>query len=182
MQAILSADQNWGIGKDGGLLVRVSEDMKFFRETTRGHAVVMGRKTFESLPGALPGRRNIVLSRGGFCAPGAEVAADLPELFALLGEQKEEAFVIGGGEIYRLLLPYTDRIFVTRWDKIFDADTFSRIWMRLRSFSWQSKARGSKAMDWASLSVSIREKDNRKKCKENKKERIALLFILPCQP
>lgn len=53
MQAILSADQNWGIGKDGGLLVRVSEDMKFFRETTRGHAVVMGRKTFESLPGAL---------------------------------------------------------------------------------------------------------------------------------
>ena len=84
----------------------------------------MGRKTFESLPGALPGRRNIVLSRGGFCAPGAEVAADLPELFALLGEQKEEAFVIGGGEIYRLLLPYTDRIFVTRWDKIFDADTF----------------------------------------------------------
>ena len=124
MQAILSADQNWGIGNDGGLLVRVSEDMKFFRETTRGHAVVMGRKTFESLPGALPGRRNIVLSRGGFCAPGAEVAADLPELFALLGEQKEEAFVIGGGEIYRLLLPYTDRIFVTRWDKIFDADTF----------------------------------------------------------
>ena len=124
MQAILSADQNWGIGKDGGLLVRVSEDMKFFRETTRGHAVVMGRKTFESLPGALPGRRNIVLSRGGFCNPGAEVAADLPELFALLGEQKEEAFVIGGGEIYRLLLPYTDRIFVTRWDKIFDADTF----------------------------------------------------------
>lgn len=124
MQAILSADQNWGIGKDGGLLVRISEDMKFFRETTRGHAVVMGRKTFESLPGALPGRRNIVLSRGGFCAPGAEVAADLPELFALLGEQKEEAFVIGGGEIYRLLLPYTDRIFVTRWDKIFDADTF----------------------------------------------------------
>lgn len=124
MQAILSADQNWGIGKDGGLLVRISEDMKFFRETTRGHAVVMGRKTFQSLPGALPGRRNIVLSRGGFCAPGAEVAADLPALFALLGEQKEEAFVIGGGEIYRLLLPYTDRVFVTRWETVFDADTF----------------------------------------------------------
>jgi dihydrofolate reductase len=124
MQAILSADQNWGIGKDGGLLVRVREDMKFFRETTRGHAVVMGRKTFESLPGALPGRRNIVLSRGGFCAPRAEVAADVPALFALLGEQKEDAFVIGGGEIYRLLLPYTNRIFVTKWDAAFDADTF----------------------------------------------------------
>lgn len=51
MQAILSADRNWGIGKDGGLLVRVSEDMKFFRKKTQGHAVVMGRKTFESLPG-----------------------------------------------------------------------------------------------------------------------------------
>lgn len=124
MQAILSADQNWGIGKDGGLLVRVSEDMKFFRETTRGHAVVMGRKTFESLPGALPGRRNIVLSRGGFCAPRAETAADVAALFALLGGQKEDAFVIGGGEIYRLLLPYTDRILVTRWDAVFDADTF----------------------------------------------------------
>lgn len=124
MQAILSADQNWGIGKDGGLLVRVREDMKFFRETTRGHAVVMGRKTFESLPGALPGRRNIVLSRGDFCAPEAEVAADVPALFALLGEQKEDAFVIGGGEIYRLLLPYTNRIFVTKWDAAFDADTF----------------------------------------------------------
>ena len=63
MQAILSADRNWGIGKDGGLLVRVSEDMKFFRKKTQGHAVVMGRKTFESLPGLLPGRRNIILSR-----------------------------------------------------------------------------------------------------------------------
>ena len=124
MQAILSADQNWGIGKDGGLLVRVSEDMKFFRETTRGHAVVMGRKTFESLPGVLPGRRNIVLSRSGFCAPGAEVAADVPALFALLGDRQEDAFVIGGGEIYRLLLPYTSRIFVTKWKAVFDADTF----------------------------------------------------------
>ncbi|MEY8383037.1 dihydrofolate reductase [Christensenellaceae bacterium 44-20] len=124
MQAILSADQNWGIGKDGGLLVRVSEDMKFFRETTRGHAVVMGRKTFESLPGALPGRRNIVLSRGGFCAPGVETAVDVAALFALLGGQKEDAFVIGGGEIYRLLLPYTDRILVTRWDAVLEADTF----------------------------------------------------------
>ena len=76
------------------------------------------------LPGALPGRRNIVLSRGGFCAPRAEVAADVPALFALLGEQKEDAFVIGGGEIYRLLLPYTNRIFVTKWDAAFDADTF----------------------------------------------------------
>ena len=89
--------------------------MKFFRETTRGHAVVMGRKTFESLPGALPGRRNLVLSRSGFCAPDAEVAADLPALFALLGEQKEEAFVIGGGEIYRLLLPYTCLLYTSCW-------------------------------------------------------------------
>lgn len=124
MQAILSADQNWGIGKNGALLVRVSEDMKFFRETTRGHAVIMGRKTFESLPALLPGRRNIVLSRSGFFAPGAEVVGNVPALLALLGDAQKEAFVIGGGEIYRLLLPYTDKIFVTRWQALFDADTF----------------------------------------------------------
>ena len=124
MQAILSADQNWGIGKDGGLLVRVSEDMKFFRETTRGHAVVMGRKTFESLPGALPGRRNIVLSRGGFYAPGVETAADVAALFALLGGQKEDAFVIGGGEIYRLLLPWCRTCHITRVYEAPESDAF----------------------------------------------------------
>ena len=115
---------DWGIGKDGGLLVRVSEDMKFFRKKTQGHAVVMGRKTFESLPGLLPGRRNIILSRSGICPPGAEVATGVLELLELLGPEEEQAFVIGGGEIYRQLLPYTERVFVTKWDAVFDADTF----------------------------------------------------------
>lgn len=124
MQAILSADANWGIGKAGDLLVRVSEDMKFFRQTTRGHAVVMGRKTFLSLPGALPGRRNIVLTKSGFSAPGVECVGSVAELLELLGEAEAEAFVIGGGEIYRQLLPYTDRVFVTRWQAAFEADTF----------------------------------------------------------
>lgn len=124
MQAILSADANWGIGRRGDLLVRVSEDMKFFRQTTRGHAVIMGRKTFLSLPGALPGRRNIVLTKSGFSAPGVECVGSIAELFELLGEAEAEAFVIGGGEIYRQLLPYTDRVFVTRWQAAFEADTF----------------------------------------------------------
>ena len=124
MQAILSADANWGIGRAGDLLVRVREDMKFFRQTTRGHAVIMGRKTFLSLPGALPDRRNIVLTRSGFSAPGVECAGSVEELLELLGPAAEDAFVIGGGEIYRLLLPYTDRVFVTRWQAEFEADTF----------------------------------------------------------
>ncbi len=124
MQAILSADRNWGIGKNGELLVKVSEDMKFFRQATKGRAVIMGRKTFESLPGLLPGRRNILLSRSAYLAPGAEVVASVPELLELLGEAQQQAFVIGGGEIYRLLLPYTDRVLVTRWDAAFEADTF----------------------------------------------------------
>ncbi len=70
----------------------------------------MGRKTFLSLPGALPGRRNIVLTKSGFSAPGVECVGSVAELLELLGEAEAEAFVIGGGEIYRQLLPYTDRV------------------------------------------------------------------------
>ena len=148
MQAILSADRNWGIGKDGGLLVRVSEDMKFFRKKTQGHAVVMGRKTFESLPGLLPGRRNIILSRSGICPPGAEAATGVLELLELLGPEEEQAFVIGGGEIYRQLLPYTERVFVTKWPFLMRIH-FSPIWMNAAILCWNAKARCSKAAAFA---------------------------------
>ena len=126
MNAIFSADKNWGIGKGGDLLVKIPGDMKYFREMTKNKVVVMGRKTFLSLPGgALPNRRNIVLSRSGFAAGGVTVVTSVEELLTLLGPYpKEDVFVIGGGEIYSLLLRYTDRAYVTKIDRLFEADTF----------------------------------------------------------
>lgn len=125
MKAIFSADKNWGIGNKGELLLRLSKDMQNFKQLTMGHPVIMGRKTYLSLPkGALPGRRNIVLSKSGFAAPDVEVAQNVQALLQLLGNGQEAAFVIGGGEIYKLLLPYTDTMYVTKFDAVFEADTY----------------------------------------------------------
>ncbi|MGI6665054.1 MAG: dihydrofolate reductase [Christensenellaceae bacterium] len=125
MKMILSVDQNWGIGKEGKLLLRLPGDTRHFRQTTEGNIVVMGRKTFLSLPGgALPNRRNIVLSRSGFTAENVETVKDIPALLALLQDAAEEVYIIGGGEIYRQLLPYTDTIIITKFDVEKEADTF----------------------------------------------------------
>lgn len=128
MKAILSADRNWGIGCQNKLLISIPSDMKFFRETTTGHTVVMGRKTLESFPGGQPlkNRRNIVLTRNpGYSVKGAEVVRSPEELLKLLeGSPLEDAYVIGGGEVYRLLLPYCDTVYVTKIDFAYQADTF----------------------------------------------------------
>lgn len=128
MKAILSADRNWGIGCQNKLLISIPSDMKFFRETTTGHTVVMGRKTLESFPGGQPlkNRRNIVLTRNpGYSVKGAEVVRSAEELLKLLeGSPLEDVYVIGGGEVYRLLLPYCDTVYVTKIDFAYQADTF----------------------------------------------------------
>lgn len=133
MNLIVAVDNNWGIGKDGDLLCHLSGDLKYFKETTMGHTVIMGRKTFESLPGkkGLPGRRNIVLtSRADYEAEGAEVVHSIPELRKTLkedagdtaGRDLEEAFVIGGAAVYDELMPFCDTLYVTKIDKAFEAD------------------------------------------------------------
>ena len=126
MNFILAADEQWAIGNRGGVLVHLPGDMKFFRRTTRGKTVVMGRKTFESLPGgALKNRENIVLSRADYAAEGAAVVHTVEELQArLVDKAEDEVFCIGGGEIYRLLLPYAQKIYLTRIYKTFAADTY----------------------------------------------------------
>ena len=128
MKAILSADKNWGIGCQNKLLISIPSDMKFFRETTAGHTVIMGRKTLESLPGGQPlkNRRNIVLTRNTeYQVRGAEVVHSLEELLELLGEAEgEEAYVIGGGAVYEELLPYCDTVYVTKINFAYQADTF----------------------------------------------------------
>ena len=109
---IAAIGKNRELGKAGGLVWRLPEDMKYFRETTEGHAVLMGHKTFDSLPGKLPNRKNIVVSRGEI--PGAdEVVHDLSAFIEEHKGDKEEIFVIGGGMLYWEMLKHCDKLYLT---------------------------------------------------------------------
>ena len=124
---IAAVAQNRALGKDGQLLWHLPEDMRYFRETTRGKPVIMGRKTWESLPDVfrpLRGRRNIVISRNpAYDAPGATLAGSLEEAVRL-AQDDAEVFVIGGAEIYRQALPLAQRLYLTEVARDFDADAF----------------------------------------------------------
>ncbi len=128
MKAILSADLNWGIGCGGKLLKRVPEDMKFFRNMTAGKVVVMGRETFESLPGMQPlkDRVNIVLSKKGhFDNEKIIVCSSIDDLAdKLKGYHSDDIFVIGGGSVYNQLLTYCSEAYVTRFETFFRADRY----------------------------------------------------------
>ena len=125
MTLILVMDNDHAIGSGGGLLCSLPEDMKHFRETTKGAAVVMGRKTYLSFPKRpLPGRRNIVLSRSVETIAGAEVFNDINKLLGYLKTLDEPVFVIGGGEIYRELEQYCDEALITRVYENFGGDVF----------------------------------------------------------
>lgn len=127
MNLMVAVDERWGIGKDGGLLTHLPEDMKYFRETTRGKTVVMGRKTLESFPGGKPlkNRVNLVLSRNReFSQEGILGCHSLEEAMEeLKGCGEEDVFVIGGGLIYREFLPYCKKAYVTYIYHTFDSDT-----------------------------------------------------------
>ena len=121
---IAAVGKNLELGKNNDLIWHFKEDMKFFKDTTMGHTVVMGRKTFESLPKALPGRKNIVISSNAqYQAQGATVVTSVEE--ALQIADIEELFVIGGGKIYAEFLPYADKLYLTEIDaECEDADTY----------------------------------------------------------
>lgn len=126
MRAIVAADLNWGIGKKGGLMFSLPADMKFFREQTLGKVVVMGSKTLDSFPGGAPlkKRTNIVLTRGE-PREGCITVKNIQELLEVVkGYDKDDVFVIGGGEIYRLLLPYCEEALVTKVEADGGADVF----------------------------------------------------------
>lgn len=111
------------LGKNNDLIWHFKEDMKFFKETTMGHTVIMGRKTFESLPKALPNRRNIVITTNAdYVAEGAEVVTSVEEALAVVDG---EAFIIGGGAIYKAFLPFADKLYLTEIEaSCLDADTY----------------------------------------------------------
>ena len=128
MKAVVAVDKNWGIGYENKLLTSIPSDMKFFRETTMGHVVVMGRKTLESFPNGLPlaKRTNIVLTRDpNYQVKGAVIVHSQEELLEELKKYEgEEIFVIGGGSVYESMLPYCKTIFVTKIDYAYQADTY----------------------------------------------------------
>ncbi len=124
MYAIVAVDEKWGIGRDNGLLFRLSADLKRFRSLTEGHTVLMGRKTLESLPGGrgLPRRRNIVLTgRRDFAAENCQIVHSPAE--AVLAAD-EDTWVIGGESVYRAFLPLCSRVYVTRIAADGGADVF----------------------------------------------------------
>ena len=123
---IVALASDGAIGRRGDLLYHVSADLRRFKALTTGNTVVMGRKTFESLPkGALPDRRNIVISRdSAYCAAGADTYTSLDEAIASCAPD-DKVFIIGGAQIYRLAMPLADELLVTRFDRTEpDADTF----------------------------------------------------------
>lgn len=124
MQAIVAVSQSWGIGKGGDLLFRLPSDLRRFKAMTTGHTVIMGRKTLDSLPGGkgLPHRRNLVLSRQSDFAPDrAEVIHSVEDI---LKTAEDDAFVIGGQQVYEQLLPYCTRVHITKVLSDPEADAF----------------------------------------------------------
>lgn len=123
LSLIAAIGKNRELGRDGQLLFHIKEDMQFFKDTTQGHKIVMGHRTWDSLPGKLPGRTNMVISHHE--VPGADLTiSDLPQFIADYATSNEEIFVIGGGMVYAHFLPYAQHLYLTEIDAHANADTF----------------------------------------------------------
>ena len=125
MELIVAVYDDWGIGRDGTQPIALSADRKFFRETTRGAMVIAGRKTIADFPGQkpLPGRVNVALTRTAKEIPGFTVCTS-PEEAMELAKTAERAMVIGGGSIYKQMLPYCDTAYITKVHVTPESDTY----------------------------------------------------------
>lgn len=124
---IVAVDKNWAIGKNNRLMWSIPADMKFFRETTTGNIVIMGRKTLESFPQGQPlkKRTNIVITRNkNYKVKDAILVHSTEEALEEAKKHEGEIYVIGGESVYRAMLPYCDRAYVTKIDHTYDADTY----------------------------------------------------------
>ena len=146
MNLIAAVDKNWGIGRNNRLLVNIPEDMQLFRQETNGKVVIMGRKTFESLPkGALPNRRNVVLSSNpAIQCPGAEV---FPTLEAALQscQPEEQVYIMGGASVYKQAMPLADMLCLTEIDA--EAPQVDAYFPAVESAIWHEKSRESHLID-----------------------------------
>ncbi len=122
---IAAVGRNMELGLNGNLIFSIKEDMKFFRETTLGHTIIMGRKTYNSLHAPLKNRENAVISRSPDTSDtGVKWFTSVEEAYAAYKDSNDEIFIIGGGTVYEAFLPYCDKIYLTEVDENAEADTF----------------------------------------------------------
>lgn len=131
LSAIAVVDKNWGIGRDGGLLIHLPGDLKYFKEKTLDNIVIMGRATLESLPGGrpLPGRTTIIMTSNKKLQGDFYTVSSVDELFELIDKLTSETpdmipYVSGGASVYEQLMPYTNTCLITKIDNTFDAQKF----------------------------------------------------------
>ncbi len=137
---IVAMDRERAIGYQGKLPWSLPPDLKRFKEITTGHTIIMGRKTYESIGRPLPNRTNVIISRNpNFHAQDCVTISSLTEVLANV-KDNDEVFVIGGSDIYKQALPYSQKIYMTLIDKVFKGDTF---FPSLESNDWQETQRES---------------------------------------
>ena len=127
LSLIVAIAQNNVIGKDNKLIWHISEDLKRFKSITSGNTMLMGRKTFESLPGVLPGRKHIIITRDNKYTVDSEQVSVINDLDSFIKNHEnsdEEIFVIGGAEIYKQLLPHCKKLYLTKVHQSFEGDTY----------------------------------------------------------
>lgn len=127
LSIIVAIAQNNVIGKDNKLIWHISEDLKRFKQITNGKKMIMGRKTFESLPGVLPNREHIIVTRDKNYKVDSDKVTIVKDLSSLIDQYKDcedEIFIIGGSEIYKQMLPYAHKLYLTKINNSFDGDTF----------------------------------------------------------
>lgn len=136
VSAIVAMARNRVIGQDNRIPWYLSTDLKYFKRTTLGHHVIMGRKSFESIGRPLPKRTNVIISRNPYyVASNCLIARSVPEALAIAADHGEtEAFIIGGGQIYELSWPYLDRIYLTEVDAEPEGDVFFPV---MEEDAWQ---------------------------------------------
>lgn len=121
---LFAMDRNYLIGKNNDLPWYLPNDLAFFKRTTLGHTIVMGRKTLESFKKPLPGRRNVILTRDkNYSVPGGDVVHTKEEILALERDVRE-LFIIGGSQVFDLFMPYVDRLYITQIDETFTGDAY----------------------------------------------------------
>jgi dihydrofolate reductase len=152
---IVAASENNVIGRDGGLPWNLPDDLQYFKDTTKGHPILMGRKNFESIGRPLPHRRNIIITRqADYKAEGCDVVGSLEEAITLAGDDPE-IFVIGGGEIYKQVMDIADRIYLTRVHAEIDGDVFfpelGKEWREVSSKFHEANARHAYAFTFLVL-------------------------------
>jgi dihydrofolate reductase len=148
---VVAMDRERGIGVDNRLPWRLPEDLAHFKRLTSGHTIIMGRKTFDSIGRPLPNRRNVVITRDtAWRHEGVDAATSLPAALALTGG--DEAFVIGGAQIFQLALPAASRMVITEIDARFDCDTF---FPAVDPALWQAASREQCHSDASGLDYAI---------------------------